>query len=156
MGQHKDSGDPALALAEECAEVIQVIAKKYRFDGDWNEIPGRNLLTRWEHLVAEMDDVIYQWTRLKTKVICELTGTDMNNTDPIDGLDPKVLGKIDLTTGEPTHHACDKCGKLVPTYFGADTRAMLQAYNAETIQVCEDCLFDILHADDKDTPIITL
>lgn len=65
MGKHKDLGDPILALAEECAEVIQVITKKVRFNGDWDEIqPGTNK-TRRELLTEEMDDVIYQWERVK-------------------------------------------------------------------------------------------
>ena len=35
MGQFKNEGDAALALAEECAEVIQVITKMKRFNGSW-------------------------------------------------------------------------------------------------------------------------
>ena len=35
MGKFKDVGSPAAALAEECAEVIQVITKLQRFSGDW-------------------------------------------------------------------------------------------------------------------------
>ena len=66
MGQHKNEGDPALTLAEECAEVIQVIMKKLRFAGDWNEVPPGKTQTRWEELSSEMDDVLYQWERLKT------------------------------------------------------------------------------------------
>jgi NTP pyrophosphatase (non-canonical NTP hydrolase) len=68
MGKHKNEGDPALALAEECAEVIQVISKKVRFNGDWNEIPEGKTLSRLDELKAEMDDVLYQWVRfLKTQ-----------------------------------------------------------------------------------------
>lgn len=63
MGKHKNEGDPALTLAEECAEVIQVITKKYRFGGDWNEIPSRKSQTRLEELKAEMADVMYAWER---------------------------------------------------------------------------------------------
>lgn len=65
MGKNKDKGDPILALAEECAEVIQVIAKKVRFDGDWDEIQPGTDKTRRELLTEEMDDVIYQWDRVK-------------------------------------------------------------------------------------------
>jgi len=66
MGQFKDVGDAALALAEECAEVIQVIAKMKRFEQDnWDEIPPGQMKSRWELLKYEMDDVMYQWDRLK-------------------------------------------------------------------------------------------
>lgn len=72
MGMFKDEGNAALALAEECAEVIQVIAKKHRFDnthpledGDnWDEIPEGKDISRWDDLCGEMEDVIYQWNRL--------------------------------------------------------------------------------------------
>lgn len=63
MGQFKNEGDPALALAEECAEVIQVITKKFRFGGNWNEIPVGKDKSRLEELTSEMEDVIYQWKR---------------------------------------------------------------------------------------------
>lgn len=63
MGKHKNEGDPALTLAEECAEVIQIITKKYRFGGDWNEIPPGKDKTRLEELKAEMADVMYAWER---------------------------------------------------------------------------------------------
>lgn len=64
MGQFKDQGDTALALAEECAEVIQIIAKMKRFGGDWNEIALGKDKSRWEMLRDEMADVMYQWDRL--------------------------------------------------------------------------------------------
>lgn len=64
MGKFKDVGSPAAALAEECAEVIQVITKLQRFSGDWDEIPEGKEQTRWEELVSEMNDVLYQWNRL--------------------------------------------------------------------------------------------
>jgi NTP pyrophosphatase (non-canonical NTP hydrolase) len=73
MGQFKDTGSPALALAEECAEVIQVITKCHRFNGRWDEIPpGQDInkwphKTRWEQLESEMEDLIYQWERLKAE-----------------------------------------------------------------------------------------
>ena len=63
MGQYKNEGDAALQLAEECSEVIQIITKKYRFDGDWNEIPPGKDKTRLEELKAEMADVMYAWER---------------------------------------------------------------------------------------------
>lgn len=65
MGKFKDQGDAALALAEECAEVIQVITKTIRFGGDWTETrPGQDM-TRLEELEAEMADLLYQWERFK-------------------------------------------------------------------------------------------
>lgn len=65
MGAFRDLGDPASALAEECSEVIKVIAKKLRFNGSWQDVPPDSDKTRWEMLSAEMDDLIYQWNRLK-------------------------------------------------------------------------------------------
>jgi NTP pyrophosphatase (non-canonical NTP hydrolase) len=65
MGLFKEEGDAALALAEECAEVVQIIAKLKRFGGDWNEIPPNKQKTRWEMLEEEMNDVLFQWERLK-------------------------------------------------------------------------------------------
>lgn len=69
MGLHKDEGIPALALAEECAEVIQVINKAYRFYSDdiWNEVPPGKNKSRWEQLEEEMSDLFYQWNRLRTE-----------------------------------------------------------------------------------------
>lgn len=63
MGKHKDEGDAALTLAEECAEVIQVIAKKHRFNGEWDEIPFGKNESRLNELKSEMADVIYAWER---------------------------------------------------------------------------------------------
>jgi len=68
MGKHKDEGDAALTLAEECAEVIQVITKKYRFNGEWNEIPFSKDKTRLSELKAEMADVIYAWKRFLKEI----------------------------------------------------------------------------------------
>lgn len=63
MGQYKNEGDAAFTLAEECAEVIQVITKKYRFGGDWNEIPPGKDKTRLEELKEEMADLIFAYER---------------------------------------------------------------------------------------------
>lgn len=63
MGKFKEIGCPALALAEECAEVIQVINKKFRFDGDWNEIPEGKEKSRIQELNDEMEDLIFQYRR---------------------------------------------------------------------------------------------
>lgn len=68
MGKFKDIGEPSLVLMEELAEAIQVIAKKHRFNGAWDEIPEGKDKTRWEDLTAEMEDVLYQWQRLKQSV----------------------------------------------------------------------------------------
>ena len=65
MGQFKDVGNPELALIEELSEAIQVISKKIRFGGLWNEIPEGKTLTRWQQLESEMEDVMYQWERVK-------------------------------------------------------------------------------------------
>ena len=65
MGLYKDEGNAALALAEECAEVIQIITKLHRFDGFWSEVPPGKDITRWEQLENEMNDLIYQWDRLR-------------------------------------------------------------------------------------------
>ena len=68
MGKFKDQGKPAAALAEECSEVIKVINKMDRHEGYWNEIPPGDTQTRWEQLCGEMEDVLYQWERLKKQV----------------------------------------------------------------------------------------
>jgi hypothetical protein len=72
MGKFKDHGNPALALVEECAEVIQVVNKLYRFNGNWDEIPDDNKLSRWDQLEMEIVDVFYQWERLKAQRKAEL------------------------------------------------------------------------------------
>ena len=74
MGQFKNVGDPFLALAEECGEVIQVIAKKYRFNGDWNEIPECKKVSRLQELENEMNDLIYQWNRIQGEIMMRQQG----------------------------------------------------------------------------------
>lgn len=74
MGQFKNVGDPFLALAEECAEVIQVINKKYRFEGDWNEIPEGKKVSRLQELENEMNDLIYQWNRIQGEIMMRQQG----------------------------------------------------------------------------------
>lgn len=69
MGKFKDVGNPALALAEECAEVIQVINKLYRFSGNWDEIPEGEQTSRWAMLCCEMEDLMYQFRRLEHEVM---------------------------------------------------------------------------------------
>jgi len=69
MGKFRDIGEPSLVLMEELAEAIQVIAKKHRFEGQWDDIPEGKTQTRWEELQGEMADVFYQWFRLKEEVM---------------------------------------------------------------------------------------
>lgn len=67
MGKFKNEGDPVLTLAEECAELIQVINKKYRFCGNslnaWKEIPAGKTESRLQSLLSEIADVQYQIAR---------------------------------------------------------------------------------------------
>lgn len=65
MGLYKNEGAPEIVLMEECAEVIQVIAKCVIFGGNWDEVPPNKEKTRWEMLEEEMNDVLFQWERLK-------------------------------------------------------------------------------------------
>lgn len=65
MGEFKDVGHPAAALAEECAEVIQVITKQIRFNGSWHEVPPGKRFSRYEELKGEMADLLYHWHRLR-------------------------------------------------------------------------------------------
>lgn len=65
MGRFKHEGDAALTLAEECAEVIQVITKMKRFNGSWDETRPGQLMSRWDELESEMNDLLYQWERLR-------------------------------------------------------------------------------------------
>lgn len=68
MGLHRNEGAPAAALAEECGEVIQIISKFYRFpSATWDEIPPGKTKSRWDQLEEEMNDLIYQWNRLRTE-----------------------------------------------------------------------------------------
>lgn len=64
MGLFKNEGSAAVALMEEMAEAIQVIAKQVRFDGDWDDVAPKQNDTRWNKLCEEMKDVQYQWERL--------------------------------------------------------------------------------------------
>jgi NTP pyrophosphatase (non-canonical NTP hydrolase) len=68
MGLHKHEGNAAAALAEECGEVIQIISKYYRFpSATWDEIPPGKSKTRWDQLEEEMNDLLFQWERLKNE-----------------------------------------------------------------------------------------
>lgn len=68
MGEFKTVGLASAALAEECGEVIQVIAKQIRFNGSWHEVPPGKDQTRYEELRNEMRDLIYQWERLQAEI----------------------------------------------------------------------------------------
>ena len=65
MAEYQGIGDAASNLMEECAEVIQVIAKLKRFGGNWDEIPPGKTKTRWQMLDEEMYDLILAWKKLK-------------------------------------------------------------------------------------------
>lgn len=65
MAKYAGQGDTALTLAEECAEVIQIITKLKRFNGNWNEVPPGKDKTRWQMLEEEMNDVLLAWNRLQ-------------------------------------------------------------------------------------------
>lgn len=64
MAQYQGQGDAAYTLMEEAAEVIQVITKMKRFNGNWDEIPPGRDKTRWEMLVGEMSDLMLAWNQL--------------------------------------------------------------------------------------------
>lgn len=65
MGKFKDIGDPAMQLAEECAEVIQIISKVKRFDNPegWQFVNPETGKTRLQELQEEMGDVMYAYNR---------------------------------------------------------------------------------------------
>ena len=67
MAKYAGQGDTALTLAEECAEVIQIITKLKRFNGNWNEVPPGKDKTRWQMLEEEMNDLLLAWERLKNE-----------------------------------------------------------------------------------------
>lgn len=65
MAEYAKQGDAACTLMEECAEVIQIIAKLKRFGGRWDEVPPGKDKTRWEMLQIEMNDVLLAWDILQ-------------------------------------------------------------------------------------------
>src|SRR6187455_2291609 len=84
MGQFRDVGKPAAALMEECGEVIQIIAKFYRFpNSGWDEVPPGSLLSRWHLLESEMEDLIYQWNRLRKEKFPDAQVETIPTTPPI-------------------------------------------------------------------------
>ena len=64
MALYENQGNVELNLIEELSEVIQVIAKKNRFGGEWNEIPPGHTLSRLEQLENEMSDVMKAYIKL--------------------------------------------------------------------------------------------
>ena len=108
MGKFKNQGDPILALAEECAELIQVINKKYRFSGDslnaWKETPTGKTESRLESLLSEIADVQYQIART-LEVVGGEHDENCNNEDP---QDPQDYYEHDSEQGEYTVY-CDFC-----------------------------------------------
>lgn len=65
MAKYAGQGDTALTLAEECAEVIHIITKLKRFNGNWNEVPPGKDKTRWQMLQEEMNDLFLAWNMLE-------------------------------------------------------------------------------------------
>jgi|688.fasta_scaffold416322_1 hypothetical protein len=68
MAQYKNQGDAQMNLVEELSEVMQVITKKVRFNGEWSEVPPGHTKTRFQSLQDEMDDVITAYSRLIDEV----------------------------------------------------------------------------------------
>lgn len=69
MAKYANVGKSDATLMEECGEVIQIIAKKYRFDGaTWDEVPPGKTQTRWEMLKEEMSDLLLAWERMKEEM----------------------------------------------------------------------------------------
>ena len=88
MAQYANQGDTALTLAEECAEVIQIITKMKRFNGDWNEVPPGKDKTRWQMLEEEMNDLLLAWDALKKE-----QSKDTDDKPEINSLLHKLLSK---------------------------------------------------------------
>jgi len=65
MAEFANVGMAEAILMEEMGEVIQILAKKVRFDGKWDEVPPGKTKTRWEQLEAEMQDVLLAWKNLQ-------------------------------------------------------------------------------------------
>lgn len=108
MGKFKDIGEPSFTLMEELSEAIQVIAKKHRFNGEWNEIPEGKEISRWDDLCGEMEDVLYQWNRLKEQVACddvlELGDWESNDLDAPDYYDTQdVEWPTDTRSSDPEY-----------------------------------------------------
>ena len=68
MEELKDTGDPASALAEKCAEVIQIINKMNRFAGNWNDVMPGQSKSSFLMLFDAMTDLKYQCKRLTKQI----------------------------------------------------------------------------------------
>jgi NTP pyrophosphatase (non-canonical NTP hydrolase) len=80
MGKYAGQGDTALTLAEECAEVIQIITKMKRFGGNWDEVPPGKDKTRWQMLEEEMNDLLRAWDWLSKEQLSEADYWDGDNS----------------------------------------------------------------------------
>lgn len=80
MGKYAGQGDTALTLAEECAEVIQIITKMKRFGGNWDEVPPGKDKTRWQMLEEEMNDLLRAWDRISKEQLSEADYWDGDNS----------------------------------------------------------------------------
>jgi 3'-phosphoadenosine 5'-phosphosulfate sulfotransferase len=79
MAQYENKGNAEMNLVEELSEAIQVIAKKVRFGGDWNEVPPGHSKTRFESLTSEMDDVMIAYNRVLKEILEDLKNeSDLN------------------------------------------------------------------------------
>ena len=137
MGKFKDVGAPSLVLMEELAEAIQVIAKKHRFNGDWDEIPEGKEVSRWAELCAEMEDVMYQFRRLEMQIFSKESSfpepdpKDIDYPDDYDEMINQMMNEeqTDVMTDERDYEQ-----ELHPEYVIASTNLMMQ----ETMVFCAD------------------
>lgn len=80
MAEYANQGNAEMNLVEELSEVIQVIAKKQRFGGDWNEVPPEQTKTRFQSLKNEMGDVLLAYSRLLKEIHDDLKNEcDLNS-----------------------------------------------------------------------------
>jgi hypothetical protein len=82
MAQYKNQGNAEMNLIEELGEAIQVVAKKVRFDGDWNEVPPGHTKSRIDSLTSEMADVMLAYNRVLREVLEDLKNeSDLNSLE---------------------------------------------------------------------------
>jgi NTP pyrophosphatase (non-canonical NTP hydrolase) len=80
MAEYANQGNAEMNLVEELSEVIQVIAKKVRFNGDWHEVPPGHTKTRFQSLKNEMGDVLLAYSRLLKEINDDLKNEcDLNS-----------------------------------------------------------------------------
>ena len=123
MGQFRDHGDPAITLIEEMAEAMQVLSKKIRFTGEgqigWYQTREGMDIDRWQELQAEMNDVFYQWFRLKEQVMGKVIVEEEEVNEP------RVIGKIDLDFSSSKYDdvwECHECGHI---HHGSDRHKLI-------------------------------